>query len=98
MDQFKVDVMTRLWALEHVVQHIGTRACLAAELQPAHVRSMAELARKQMAEETFPGNDDPVLADHVAAEIGTHIDRLLSGIADDVTKAYQLAARGGQKS
>jgi hypothetical protein len=87
MDQFTVDIAARVLALESVTRLLGRIACTAAGYQPDDVTTMAEKAREQLAEATFPGNDNPVLADHVAAEFARYVDRLLSGIADDLAKA-----------
>ena len=98
MDQFTVEVTARLFAMETAIRHVGKIACVAARIGPEHAKTMAEHARAKLDAMTFPGNDDPVLADHMAAEIGRHVDRLLSGIAEDVAEAYRLAAQGGQQS
>jgi len=97
MDAFQVEVMARFWAPDHVVRHIGKIACVGAGLEPEDVRAMAEQERAKRERETFPGAD-PALSDHLAAEIGENVNRLLSGIADDVAETHRLTAQGGHAS
>jgi hypothetical protein len=88
MDQFTVDAAARIFALQSVVRLVGKIACIAAGFQPEDVTAMAEQARQQLENATFPGNNNPALADHFAAEFAKYVDQLLSGIASDVTEAY----------
>lgn len=94
MDAFQVEVMARFVALEHIVRHIGKIACVAAGLGPDDVKLMAARELLKREEDAFPGAN-PAMSDHLAAEIGENVNRLLSGIADDVATAYQSGQKLG---
>ena len=88
MEQGKVELLAELEAIKYVLEHVAKIAFLAAKLDPAHATTMRSNAKELLSKETFPGMD-AALADHLADEIAVRVDRILSGVEEKVTSAYQ---------
>lgn len=77
----RIDLETRLMALEYALVHIGAVAFRKMGIDSSDIRATANAMRKRLLSETFSGAD-PAMSDHVSAEIGDRASWILTWLAD----------------
>jgi hypothetical protein len=85
MGNEKFNDAIRMASIEYMITHIGKIAYLAAGATPESTRLLHARVRDEL-EEVTPGDRDPALSDHTAAEFALAVDRFLIEIEADLLR------------
>lgn len=89
MDKDKIDLAIRLGAIEHVLCDTLAKFAVVTNGPNAltYVQGLRASAAQHLAARTFP-EAEPVVSDHAAAELESHVDRLLRAVEWRLAKAF----------
>jgi hypothetical protein len=81
MDKEKIERSMRLTAIEYMIAHVMNLTYQLNGLSGETIKQADESAQRMIERQTWPGVD-PAISDHLAAEFGAAVSRILSMAKD----------------